>query len=720
MKTSIKLIAVFVVLCTLLPNIAISQKDLTINDAVMGRWGDLAPERLSNLNWIPETNTYCYSETTDNGAILVMVDAQSFAKTEIISASELGAQMKVKKAMKRIPTFHWLNANEAYFIWTRVVYLYNVKSKTTEQLYALPKGSANFEFRPNSADMAFTRDNNLYVIIDGEETAVTEFTDPNIVAGQTVSRVEFGIQHGVVWSKSGNKLAFYQKDETEVTNYPLVNYNTTPAELKSIKYPMAGMGSETVKVGLYSLGSSAVTYLKTEGPKDQYLTALSWGPKEKFVYVGHLNRDQNAFNMKQYNAKSGELITSIFTEEDKEYVHPMHSLKFIGKEDFLWISEKSGINQFYNYNVTGKANWHINTGDILVRSYVGYDPESRKLWFLGNHKDGIDQHLFEVVITDGGNENVKQITNGDTYHSSILLSSNGKYGIIKSSSVNTSSSYDLVEFTNYSISNIFTSKNPLADYKIGETKMDTILAADNSTLLHSRTIFPYDFDETKKYPVLVYVYNGPGVQLLHSSWLGGASLWMYHFANKGYIIYTIDGRGSANRGIEFEQSIFRNLGQVEMKDQLVGVDYLKTQTYVDSTRFAVHGWSYGGFMTTSLMTSYPGVFKVGAAGGPVMDWKYYEVMYCERYMDTPETNKEGYELTSNVLRAKDLEGKLLIIHGTADPTVVKQHSDMFLNSCISNGVQVDYFEYPGHEHNVYGKDRVHLMTKILDYIEAYL
>ncbi|UTW66113.1 DPP IV N-terminal domain-containing protein [bacterium SCSIO 12643] len=707
-------------LFVLAPLFSIAQKELTLEEAVMGRRRNLAPERLSNINWIPNTNSYTYVEKNEGTQTLVMVDASSFSKTEIITKNKLSAQLLVKKAMTRIPTFHWLNKSEAYFVYTGMVFSFNTKTKEATKLYAVPKGAANIEFRPNSADMSYTKDNNLFAIIDGEEVQITNHTDPNIVAGQTVSRVEFGIVQGVIWSTSGKSLAFYEKDESKVTDYPLVDYTSRPAQLKNTKYPMAGMASEEVKIGIFNVGKKGVTYLKSENNIEDYLTSLSWGPNDKYIYAANLSRNQKELHLKQYNAQNGDFVKEILSEKNEKYVHPMHPMYFIGKEDFLWMSEKSGLNQFYFYNIGGNTNWHINTDDILVRSYVGYNEKSRKLWFMGNHKDKIDQHLFEVAITDGGNSEPIQITKGDAYHSYVWFNSNTKYAITKSSSLTIPTSYDLVELDNHSVSNLMTAENPLKDYKIGATRMGTIKADDGQTILHTRTIYPYDFDESKKYPVLIYVYNGPGVQLLHSSWLGSAPLWMHHFANKGYIVFTVDGRGSTNRGIEFEQATFRNLGQVEMKDQLAGLDYLKSLSYIDAKRVAVHGWSYGGFMTTSLLTSHPGLFKVGAAGGPVMDWKYYEVMYTERYMDTPEDNAEGYKLTSNLERAKDLKDKLLIIHGTVDPTVVKQHSDLFLKECIKHGVQVDYFEYPGHEHNVYGKDRVHLMQKILDYIEAYI
>ncbi|MGB0806124.1 MAG: DPP IV N-terminal domain-containing protein [Salibacteraceae bacterium] len=701
--------------------IGFSQQELSLEQAVMGRWGELSPERLSNFKWIPNSTNYTFTEKGDGIQTLIKVNASDFSKSEVINSKELESQLKIKKAMKRLPNFNWLNENEAYFVYSGVVYTFNAKNKTAQRYHALPKDGANFTFRPGTADLAYTKENNLYVLLKGQEIAITNHTDANIVSGQTVSRVEFGIEKGIIWNESGSALAFYEKDETNVTNYPLVDYHTRPATLRNTKYPMAGMGSEEVKIGTYFIKGNKLTYLNSNNSKEGYLTSLSWGPNDKYVYAANLNRGQDSLTLKQYDAKTGEKTQDILSEKNIKYVHPTHGLYFIGKTEFLWQSENEGINQFYVYNTSSTdVNWKINTDQIIVRSIVGMDQESSKLWFLGNGKEDIDQHLYEVTINDGGNSKPKMLTKGSSYHSWASISDDFKYILVRGSSLTTPNSYDIVEVSNGSISNLMTAANPLERFKIGNTELGTITAPDNLTLLHSRTIYPFDFDETKKYPVLIYVYNGPGVQLIHSNWLASAPLWMYHFANKGYIVYTVDGRGSANRGIDFEQATFRQLGQVEMIDQLAGVEHLKKLPFVDGDRIGVHGWSYGGFMTTSLLTSYPGTFKVGVAGGPVMDWSYYEIMYTERYMDTPETNKEGYEKTSNINRAKDLKDPLLIIHGTVDPTVVKQNSDLFLKECIKNGVKVDYFEYPGAEHNVYGKDRVHLMQKILDYIETHL
>jgi dipeptidyl-peptidase-4 len=259
------------------------------------------------------------------------------------------------------------------------------------------------------------------------------------------------------------------------------------------------------------------------------------------------------------------------------------------------------------------------------------------------------------------------------------------------------------------------SKEKLSEYKVGTAEIRHLTAKDGAKL-YTRLIKPSDFDPAKKYPVLVYVYGGPHAQMITNSWLAGANLWMYWMAEQGYLVYTVDNRGSAERGFAFESQIHRQLGTVEMEDQLTGVEYLKSLPYVDANRLAVHGWSFGGFMTTSLMLRNAGVFNVGVAGGPVTDWKYYEIMYGERYMDRPEQNTKGYEQASCLTHAGNLKGDLLLIHGTVDDVVVLQHNYALVKKFVDLGIQMDFFPYPMHKHNVTGKDRVHLIEKILTYV----
>ena len=310
-------------------------------------------------------------------------------------------------------------------------------------------------------------------------------------------------------------------------------------------------------------------------------------------------------------------------------------------------------------------------------------------------------------------ENITQLTESKGTHK-ISLHSSGLYIIDKFSSTSVPGEISILNNNGESIGLIHIAENPIKDFAVSEIKI-SILKADDGTDLYCRTIIPPDFDPSKKYPAIVYVYGGPHLQIITDSWSTGRyNYWFYKMAQEGYIVFTLDNRGSDNRGLKFEQATFRQLGTVEVKDQLVGVDYLKSFEYVDQERIGVYGWSYGGFMVTSLMTRTD-QFKVGVGGGAVIDWKYYEIMYTERYMDTPESNPEGYEKASLLNYVENLNGKLLLVHGTIDPVVVWQNTLEYAARATMLNIPLDYYPYPGYEHHVKGKDKVGLYTKITNY-----
>ena len=480
---------------------------------------------------------------------------------------------------------------------------------------------------------------------------------------------------------------------------------------------MAGMKSEEVTLGVYNFKNKKTIYLNTGEPKEQYLTNIAWSPDEKYIYVAVLNRDQNHVKFNRYNVNDGSFDKTLFEEKHPKYVQPLNPILFLPKDDekFIWQSQKDGFNHLYLYNTDGKFLQQLTSGAELVTQVLGFDASGNKLLVQTTAEFGLSRILKWVDIKTG-NSSVITKQMGTT---SAKASTNGNFIYTAFTDLKTPSDYNIINQTGGKVKNLLTPANPLDDYKVGATEVFQIKNKDGLDL-NCRMVKPFDFDNKKKYPVLVYVYNGPNVQLIQNRYLAGASLWMHYFANKGYLVFTVDGRGSANKGFEFENAIFRNCGEPEMEDQISGVNYLKTLAYVDTAKFAVHGWSYGGFMTTSLMLKTPGVFDVGVSGGGVMDWKYYEVMYTERYMDTPETNPEGYEKTSLLNKTQNLKGKLLMIHDSGDDTVVPQHAEDFLKNCVKTGTQVDYFYYVGHPHNVRGKDRIHLMEKVLNYVEENL
>lgn len=702
MKYMIWLVSLF-----LLGGVMAQNKNFTIEDCEMGYYKGLYPERFSNLQWTPDGN---YSYTKGDSLVISSLKGKKsyIAKAKFIAADS---------TLKRIPTLTWMNEGKAYYYADKGIktFTYTKSKGTVEKLLGFPEEAVNHDYHAKSNHLAYTIDNDLYVAIPGKERLVVfSSNDPNIVTGQAIHRYEFGIGKGTFWSPEGNYLAFYQKDESDVADYPLLDITTTPGSLNSIKYPMAGQKSEYAKVGVYDVKNNRTAFLNIDmTEKDHFLTNLSWSADEKYIVLAEVNRDQNHVWVNVYEVASGNLVKTLFEESNKEWTEPEHPAYFIPEtnNEFLWFSERDGFMNVYHYNLSGELLAQVTSFDFVVKSLVGFSPDGSKVYLEATGPDPRENHCYSVNIAS--KEYIKLTQEAGSHH--VVLSADGNYLLDTWSSWETPRQVDLIDTEKANVSTIHKSLNPLKDYNLAQVEYVTLKSKDGFDL-YGRLMKPHDFDASKKYPVLVYVYGGPHAQLVTNDWLGGARLWMHYMTQQGYIVFTLDGRGSANRGYDFEKVIHRQLGNMEMEDQLIGVDYLKSQPYVNVDRMAVHGWSFGGFMTTSLMLRHPDVFKVGVAGGPVIDWKWYEVMYGERYMDTPEQNPEGYKTASLLNYVKNLKGDLLMIHGTVDDVVVMQHNLAFVQACVSAGVQIDFFPYPMHQHNVRGKDRVHLMTKILHYI----
>ena len=568
---------------------------------------------------------------------------------------------------------------------------------------------------------AFVNGDQLYIRpadFGKEDIQLTTDGSREIVYGRSVHRDEFGIHSGLFWSPDGMRLAFYRMDQSMVTDYPQVNLFTHIATHEPDKYPMAGQASHEVTVGVYDVATSKTVYLKTGAPKDRYLTNVAWSPDSKTIYILELNRDQNDCSLVSYDAATGDRIAELNRETDAKYVEPQNPIMFLpwDASKFILQSQKDGYNHLYLFDKTGKELRQITKGDWVVLSIVGFNAKNKSVIITSNECSPIQCNTWEVNVNTGKRT---LLDNGEGWHSPIM-SASGRYIVDSYQSPNVPRNIEITDAKTLRHTAYFSSPNPWEGYKVPQFSCGTVKAADGTTDLYWRMVKPADFDETKQYPVVVYVYGGPHAHNVDARWNYASRSWETYMAQKGYITFILDNRGSENRGKEFEQATFRQLGQQEMRDQMCGVEYLKSLPYVDADRIGVHGWSFGGFMTISLMTNYPDVFKVGVAGGPVIDWKWYEVMYGERYMDTPQANPEGYYETSLLHRAKDLKGKLQIITGYNDPTVVPQHCLMFIEECIKAGTHPDFFAYPGEGHNMMGHKSVHLHERITQYFEDYL
>ncbi len=677
-----------------------TKQELKLEDAVLGYYKGLYPENMRGLDW--STNNNLYQVKQDS--LLIYSPTSKKIKKRLSITNDIIKDNSVKL----IRGFEFNNFQSFQYYSKDKLF---IKENNEELVFEISKDAENQLLSPNKKALAFTKENNIFLIYNSKELQITEHKDLNIVAGQTIHRNEFGINKGIFWSNNSDKIAFYEKDESDVHNYPILDISTTPGSLNSIKYPMAGQKSEYAKIGVYSLKSNSLIYLQTKQNKDDYVSNLTWGPNDQFIYIAELNRDQNHLKWAKYNGETGERIQTLFEEKNEKWVEPEYPLYFIpGKTDeFITLSERDGFMNIYHYNTNGNLinqvtnnKWVINNIKKIINSTI---------YFEGTGPDPRSTHTFSINL-NGNNQ--KQITKEKGVHRT-KLSPNNKYILDQYSQVENPGVTQVINLKTNKRILIHNASNPLKDYQIAETEL-VELKTKGGEILYGRLLKPSFFTESEKYPVLVYVYGGPHAQLITNEWMASASLWMHWMAEKGYLVFTIDGRGSANRGFEFESSIFRNLGYIEMKDQVLGLNYLKSLNCVDTTKLAVHGWSYGGFMTTSLMTRYPKLFDVGVAGGPVIDWKWYEVMYGERYMDQPTSNPMGYKTTSLLNYAENLKGNLLLIHGTSDDVVLMQHNLAFVQKCIEEKVHVDFFPYPMHKHNVRGKDRVHLMEKVLNYI----
>ncbi len=578
---------------------------------------------------------------------------------------------------------------------------------------------------PKLEERVELKEGNLYV--DGK--LVERGDGYNIVLGESVHRNEFGINGGLFWSPKASRLAFYRMDQSMVVDYPLVNTKAREAEVRNIKYPMAGMKSHEVTVGVWDCASQKLVYLNTARDttvheREMYLTNIAWSPDEKYVYIAKINREQNHMWLEQYDAATGDFKKVLFEETNPRYVEPCEPIIFTPKGDqFLWYSMRDGYKHLYLYNLDGSLVKQVTKGEYEVEGFIQFDKKGENIFIYANKNNLDGRDAYRVNLKNGTMECLTNYNSAEGTHT-VVINDEGTRMVDYFSAVDNPGEVNYVininKPANHRDYNIYRAENPLKDYAMPGVELGTIKAADGKTDLYYRLITPPNMEKGKKYPTLVYVYGGPHSQLVTDSWLGGGNLYFMFLAQQGYVVFTVDNRGTDNRGFEFESCTHRHLGEIEMADQMEGVKFLKSLPYVDQDRMGVEGWSFGGFMTITMKLAHPEVFKVGCAGGPVIDWKWYEIMYGERYMDTPQENPEGYEANSLLNKAQNLEGRLLVIQGAEDNTVVPQHSTEFIERCINNFKQVDYFMYPHHEHNVLGRERLHLYQKMFDYYETFL
>lgn len=727
---------VFLLVClfcmTATASFAQEKKSYTLEDVIPGgnNYFNLVPKNIPGLQWWGDV---CVRTDVEN---IVTINVRNGKETVLVTLDEVNEALlngekpfHPTQELKQLRTLMgaslpWGDQKVITFRQGNYMVWYDFGQKKISNLFRLNEKAANLDFCKENGYVAYTVGSNLCIAHEGEKNLQInpdeKKADPmDIVYGQAVHRNEFGIYKGTFWSPKGNCLAFYRMDQSMVTAYPQVNTTTRIATLEPDKYPMAGMTSHKVTVGVYHIQSGKTVYLQAGDPTDRYFTNISWSPDEKSIYVIELNRDQNHSQLVRYNAETGAKEAMLFEETHPKYVEPQHPIVFLpwDSNQFIYWSQRDGFHHLYLYNKEGQLIKQLTQGDWLVQDILGFNTARKEMIIASTEISPLQTNIFSLNVKTGKRTLLGQ---QDGTHSA-RLSASGTYLIDNFTSFNVPREISILPTNGKTGVNLLTATDPMKEqYNLPEITLGTIKAADGKTDLYYRLIKPVNFDPNKKYPAIIYVYGGPHAQLIHNNRFYDARGWDLYMAQKGYVMLTVDSRGSDNRGLEFENCTFRQLGVEEMKDQVEGAKFLQSLPYVNADKIGVHGWSFGGFMTTNLMLTYPEIFKVGVAGGPVIDWQYYEVMYGERYMDTPQTNPEGYKNSNLKLKAGNLKGRLEVIIGGADPTCVPQHSYTFLRACIDAGTHPDFFVYPEDGHNMMGRDRVHLHEHITRYFEDHL
>jgi dipeptidyl-peptidase-4 len=675
---------------------------------------DFYPQQATHVGF-SDAQTLTWVEPDNPHAMMFYRSGKRDTLFTIVTLNRLGNEAGFTP-QERIPAGKWIAPGKYRFFVDNEVWVFTPASGELQLSVAFPATADRYAFSPQGNAVVYALEQNIY-LVEGQNRAkrITADGGGDVDYGNYVHQREFGIEKGIFWAPNGRAFAFYREDASPVNKYPHTDFSQRPAREAAAMYPMAGLANTHVSIWVYHLASGQLLRLATGQPLDQYLTNISWTENSEKIAVAQVNRKQDQNRLLLYDAENGRLLKELMVEEDQKYIEPEVPAFFLPGEKFIWTSRKDGWRHVYLFDGDGvgrqltKGSWEITD---FYRQF-----SSAETVYLRTTKDGpLESTLHTISLPEG---NVSRLGRKNGVNSLLSASQAGLLAVRHSSAVNPG----VLELYNHAgdfLATIYEAKNPLANLRLPRVAIDTVIAADGQSKLYRRVIYPPDFDQQKQYPLLLYVYGGPHAQLIRNSWGMGARGWLHFLAASGYIVLTVDSRGSGNRGLAFEQETFRRLGEVEIADQLYAVREFSSNPFIDASRIGVHGWSYGGYMAAALMLHGEGLFRAGISGAPVTDWSYYETVYTERYMDTPEENPTGYARSSLLDKGKNLQGRLLIIHGSNDKIVMWQHSILLLEALIKSGSLVDYMLYPGHGHGIRGADREHLYRTMTRYLDDHL
>ncbi len=690
------------------------------------------------IEWAPDGKRFSYLARGDNGAAeLWTMDAATGERNVLVSADKLKEMMQPEKAKNtqatglgrvRAENYMWApDGSHLLFIGSSNLLLLDLNTMSPTSLVSGEGDIEDPKFSPDGKWVSFVRDSNVWVVnvASGEMKALTTGGSEEVLKGKLdwVYPEELDARTAYWWSPDSSKIAYYEMDERPVTRYPIMDMSSPIGAMEYTRYPQAGEANPIVRVGVVAVTGGETKWMDTGADTNVYLPRVDWLADSQRVAIQRLNRAQNRLDLLFCDATTGESKT-ILTETDKYWVNISDDLYFFSdNKRFLWSSERTGFRHYYLYDLSGKQLDQLTSGNWGISGTGGFGPGAAShpdvdeahgyIYFVSNKDDVRESQFYRLSMRD---KSITRLTKEAGTHY-VAMSPDESAFVDTYSNTATPPRQDVYRADGTRVAVINENKVPeLAEYSLAPVQFVN-LAASDGTKLYAYIIKPPDFDPSKKYPVLVSVYGGPQAQEVRNDW-NPQFLWDDALAQKGYIIFQVDNRGSYNRGHAFETPIYHHFGKVELEDQLTGVKYLKSLPYVDGSRIGIWGWSYGGFMTLNAMFNVPGVFKVGVSVAPVSDWHLYDTIYTERYMGRPQDNPEGYENSSPVNQAANLKGKLMLVHATGDDNVHFANTAEVLNKLIdANKYPAKLMIFPGRGHGISDRPaRVDLFEQITDFI----
>jgi len=700
-----------------------SGKEITIDR--LFRPPSLGGRTTQGIEWAPDSKRFSYLDRQGSGQNaelqLWTMDAATGERTVLVNAATLKSVMQPEKAntsqstgLGRVQADNYLwspDADSLLFIGSNSLVLLDLKTMTPKSILSSEQEIEDPKFSPDSHWISFSRNANLFVvnISSGAVTALTAGGSEELLKGKLdwVYPEELDTRTAYWWSPDSTKIAYYEMDERPVTRYPIMDMSSPTGGTEYTRYPQAGEANPIVRVGVVRISGGETKWLDTGKDTDVYLARVNWLPDSRRVAIQRLHRAQDQLDLLFADADTGTSKT-ILTESDKYWINISDDLYFFSdNKRFLWSSERTGYRHFYLYDTDGKELAQLSSGEWAISDLGGFGPGSANhpavdeasgyIYFTTNKDNVRETQLYRVSLSD---KSLTRITKDAGSHSAKIAPDASAF-IDTYSTAATPSRQDLYRMDGTKVAVVNEGKVPeLAEYKLSPLEFVEV-TADDGTKLNASIIKPLNFDPAKKYPVLINVYGGPHVQLVRNTWGGLRYLLDQVYAAKGYILFTLDNRGSWGRGHAFETLVYHHMGKIELQDQLAGVKYLKSLGYVDPARIGITGGSYGGYMTLEALFNAPEVFKLGVSDAPVTDWKLYDTIYTERYMGRPQDNADGYKDSSPVNQAEYLKAKLMLVHGTGDDNVHFANSVELLNAMIDGGHYPDQFmAFPGRGHGI--------------------